>query len=213
LAATLDPSIAVHRTFVPEDDPAAKAARIARPGLRRAGLILAVPDLPAIRDALGLVQAQGLPIVQIVTRATGLAAEYVGIDNEAGGGPFPVADAAEAGLGGGELPQRRLSGAARPHPGLLGLPRCLIQATPRPEDTGPPGGTIDPTPRGSEGWVDRHPTREETHEDDPDDGRARQLGAADTALTLTRGEVVDGLAHIPFELVTPENMDTHMTSN
>lgn len=85
VAVTLDPSVAVHRTFLPEDDPLAIAARIAKPGLRRAGLILAVPDHPAIREALGQVQAQGLPIVQIVTRATGIAAEYVGIDNTAAG--------------------------------------------------------------------------------------------------------------------------------
>lgn len=84
-SSALDPSIAVHRTFLAEDDPAAIAARIATPGLRRAGLILAVPDHPLIRAALLQVQAEGLPIVQVVTRATGLSADYVGIDNTAAG--------------------------------------------------------------------------------------------------------------------------------
>ncbi|EYD76639.1 Transcriptional regulator, LacI family [Rubellimicrobium mesophilum DSM 19309] len=85
LGAMLDPLRRRHRTFVPEDDPAAIAARIAKPGLRRAGLILAVPDVSAIRVALGQMQARGLPIVQIVTRATGVVADCVGIDNEAAG--------------------------------------------------------------------------------------------------------------------------------
>ncbi|WP_281281985.1 LacI family DNA-binding transcriptional regulator [Rubellimicrobium roseum] len=85
VAATLDPSISVHRTFVPEDDPAAIAARLAKPELRRAGLILSVPDHPSIRAALVQVQAAGLPVVQVVTRATGVTADVVGIDNRAAG--------------------------------------------------------------------------------------------------------------------------------
>jgi LacI family transcriptional regulator len=85
VAATLDPSVAVHRTFLEEDDPVAIAERVAKPGLRRAGLILAVPDHPAIRDALAQVQAEGTPIVQIVTRASDLEAVVVGIDNYAAG--------------------------------------------------------------------------------------------------------------------------------
>lgn len=85
VAPTLDPSILVHRTFMAEDDPVGIAARIANPTFRRSGLILAVPDHPAIREALARVQAEGLPIVQIVTRATGVATDYVGIDNRAAG--------------------------------------------------------------------------------------------------------------------------------
>jgi LacI family transcriptional regulator len=85
VAAALDPSISVHRTFVPEDNPYAIAARIAQPDLRRAGLILSVPDHPSIRAALVQVQAGGLPVVQVVTRATNIAAEAVGIDNCAAG--------------------------------------------------------------------------------------------------------------------------------
>ena len=51
IGATLDPSVKVHRTFVDENDPRAIAARIASTEIRRAGLILAVPDHPEIRDS------------------------------------------------------------------------------------------------------------------------------------------------------------------
>lgn len=85
IAATLDPTISVHRTFLPEPDPAAIAARIATPASRRAGLILAVPDHPLIREALARSQAAGLRVVQVVTRAGGLEADYVGIDNASAG--------------------------------------------------------------------------------------------------------------------------------
>ncbi|WP_368373018.1 LacI family DNA-binding transcriptional regulator [Rubellimicrobium arenae] len=85
VAAALDASLSVHRTFLPELDPVAIADHIARPGLRRAGLILAVPDHPLIRTALARQQAEGLPVVQVVTRATGLDAPYVGIDNHSAG--------------------------------------------------------------------------------------------------------------------------------
>jgi LacI family transcriptional regulator len=85
VAATLDRSVSVHRTFLDEHDPAAIAARIQAPGLRRAGLILAVPDYPLIRRALTVVQAAQVPVIQIVTRIAGAAADYVGIDNYAAG--------------------------------------------------------------------------------------------------------------------------------
>ncbi len=85
LASALDPSITIHRTFLPESDPDAIATRIAEPGFRRAGLILAVPDHPLIRTALLKVEAEGLPIVQVVTRTTGVETAYVGIDNLAAG--------------------------------------------------------------------------------------------------------------------------------
>jgi LacI family transcriptional regulator len=85
VAPTLDPSILIHRTFMKEDDSAGIAARITKPTLRRSGLILAAPDHPTIRKALAQVQADGVPVIQIVTRTTGLTADYVGIDNEAAG--------------------------------------------------------------------------------------------------------------------------------
>ncbi|TCL69833.1 monosaccharide ABC transporter substrate-binding protein (CUT2 family) [Rhizobium sp. BK251] len=85
IAATLDASVAVHRTFMDEHDPAAIAALIANPQARRAALILAVPDHPLIRSALVKVKEEGLPFLQIVTRAEGMEADYVGIDNYAAG--------------------------------------------------------------------------------------------------------------------------------
>jgi len=85
IAATLDVSVAVHRTFMDEHDPAAIAERIANPETRRAGLILAVPDHPLIRSALAKLEKEGLPVLQIVTRAEGVRADYVGIDDYAAG--------------------------------------------------------------------------------------------------------------------------------
>ncbi len=85
IAATFDSSIAVHRTFLKEDDPLKIAAHIAGAGFRRSALILAVPEHPAIRAALVKLRAEGIPIVQIVTRMAGLHLDYVGIDNEAAG--------------------------------------------------------------------------------------------------------------------------------
>lgn len=85
IAETLDPAIALHRTFMEERDCAAIAARIADNGLRRAALIVAIPDHPAIRASLAAVDAKGQPIVEIVTRAQGLDLTYVGIDNYAAG--------------------------------------------------------------------------------------------------------------------------------
>lgn len=85
IASTLDPSVVIHRTFMPETDIAAIAAHIGNPTLRRSGLIVAVPDHPLVARALQDRQAAGLKIIQIVTKITGLAADYVGIDNYAAG--------------------------------------------------------------------------------------------------------------------------------
>ncbi|TPM99856.1 LacI family DNA-binding transcriptional regulator [Mesorhizobium sp. B2-1-3A] len=85
IAATLDRTVAVHRTFLDEGDASAVARRIREPGMRRGGLILAVPDDPLIRAALAEVEAQGVPTVQVVTRIAGSKADYVGIDNYAAG--------------------------------------------------------------------------------------------------------------------------------
>ena len=52
IAATLDPAVSVFRTFMDETDARAIAARIAATEPRRAGLILSVPDDPAIRAAV-----------------------------------------------------------------------------------------------------------------------------------------------------------------
>lgn len=85
IAATLDTSIMVHRTFVDEDRPEATAERIARPGMRRSALIVALPQHPAIVEALNKAKASGLPIVQVMTRLEGVNTDFVGIDNRAAG--------------------------------------------------------------------------------------------------------------------------------
>jgi LacI family transcriptional regulator len=85
IAETLDASVTLHRTFMDENDSAAIAAHIRDPGFRRAGLVLAVPNHPLVRDALRRVHAEALPIVQIVTASPGVEAPYVGIDNYAAG--------------------------------------------------------------------------------------------------------------------------------
>jgi len=85
LTASLDPSFSVLRSFVDEQDAAAIVEKIRNPPYRRAGLIITAPDHPAVRAALFEQQQAGLPIVQIVTRATGIASDYVGIDNYAAG--------------------------------------------------------------------------------------------------------------------------------
>ena len=82
--ATVDPSVRVHRTFMEEADPEAIAARIASTEMRRVGLILAVPDHPAIREAVATAAA-GLPVVHIITRAAEGVGDLVSIDNYAAG--------------------------------------------------------------------------------------------------------------------------------
>lgn len=52
VGATLDPSVRIHRTFIEEGDPPAIATRIVATGMRRAGLILAVPDHAEISEAV-----------------------------------------------------------------------------------------------------------------------------------------------------------------
>ena len=83
--ATLNSSVRVHRTFMNEADPEAIAARIASAEMRRAGLILAVPDHPAIRRSVATAAASGLPVVHVVTRAADVAGDLVSIDNYAAG--------------------------------------------------------------------------------------------------------------------------------
>lgn len=84
IAATLDPTVRVHRTFLKEADPESIAKRIASREQRRAGMILAVPDHPSIRAAVaGL--PPGMPIVHVVTRAHERIGELIAIDNYAAG--------------------------------------------------------------------------------------------------------------------------------
>lgn len=84
IAASLDPMLQLHVTFMDERRPSAIAERVRRPAQRRAGLIIAAPDHPDLRMALRNLRDNDLPIVQIVTR-TIADADFVGIDNYAAG--------------------------------------------------------------------------------------------------------------------------------
>jgi LacI family transcriptional regulator len=84
IAALLDPSITVHRTFARENDPVEFAQHIARPVLRRSALIVVAPDHPRVVTSLRQVAALGIPVVQIMTRPAP-ELPYVGIDNYAAG--------------------------------------------------------------------------------------------------------------------------------
>lgn len=84
ISSSLDRSIQIHLTFLDESDPEAISERIADLDARRSGLVIAAPGDPGIRAALSRVQAQGVPIVQIVSRNIE-EADYVGIDNVAAG--------------------------------------------------------------------------------------------------------------------------------
>ena len=88
IAATLDRSIFIHRTFVNQGDPASIADYIERPSFRRDGLIVAVPDHSLIVESLRKVQATGVEVAQIVhviTGGTDAGFSYVGIDDYAAG--------------------------------------------------------------------------------------------------------------------------------
>jgi LacI family transcriptional regulator len=85
IGATLDASVAIHRTFLDEADADAIAAHIREPKLRRSALIAAVPDGARVRDALMSVRRAGIPVVQVVTRVADDAVDFVGIDNYAAG--------------------------------------------------------------------------------------------------------------------------------
>ncbi len=85
IAASLDSSITVHRTFVQESDPERFAAHISNDGIRRHGLIVVAIDHPAIRESLRKVRSAGVEVVQIVSYLTGRDDVFVGIDNYAAG--------------------------------------------------------------------------------------------------------------------------------
>jgi LacI family transcriptional regulator len=57
IAASLDHSIAIHRTFVRDDDPANFAHHIANPKIRRSALIVVAPDHPEV--VMGVRKAGG----------------------------------------------------------------------------------------------------------------------------------------------------------
>ncbi len=85
IAASLDSSITVNRTFIEESDPEKFAAHVANSSIRRHGLIVAAVDHPAIRESLRKARAAGVEVVQIVSYLTGRDDVFVGIDNYAAG--------------------------------------------------------------------------------------------------------------------------------
>ncbi len=84
IAALLDKSIVVHRTFARENDPVDFAHYIANPTIRRSALIVVAPDHPEVVKSLRTVAGLGTPVVQIMTRPA-QELPYVGIDNYAAG--------------------------------------------------------------------------------------------------------------------------------
>lgn len=85
IAATLDSSVNIHRTFLNELDPHGLARHIANPGFRRAGLVIAAPDHPEVKASLREAKAAGAVIVHIVSRIGDEQDLFVGIDNYAAG--------------------------------------------------------------------------------------------------------------------------------
>lgn len=85
ISATLDPLVVVQRSFAEEMKPDEIARRILSTDVARAGLILAVPTSPEISAAVESVNARGLPVVHVVTRASERAGEFIGINNYAAG--------------------------------------------------------------------------------------------------------------------------------
>ncbi|MBB5575804.1 LacI family DNA-binding transcriptional regulator [Rhizobium paranaense] len=85
IAASLDSSITVHRTFVEENDPEKFAAHISNSAIRRHALIVVALDHPKIRESLDKARKAGIEVVQIVSYAEGRDDVFVGIDNYAAG--------------------------------------------------------------------------------------------------------------------------------
>lgn len=84
ISATLDPVLRVHRSFLDEADTAAIAERIRAREPRRAGLILAVPDHPAIRAAVAEA-SERQSVVHVVTAVGERSDNLISIDNYAAG--------------------------------------------------------------------------------------------------------------------------------
>jgi len=85
IAATLDPAISVHRSFMDDTDPEAIARRLSDYSIRRSAIIIAAPEHPSVRRALLALRSRGVPVIQIVSRMKGLDADYIGIENAAAG--------------------------------------------------------------------------------------------------------------------------------
>lgn len=85
ISRTLDRSVSVHRTFLDEMDPLTIAAHINSPAQPRAGLILCVPDHPAVVEAIETARERGEHVLQVVTGSSRQGGDFVGIDNYAVG--------------------------------------------------------------------------------------------------------------------------------
>ncbi|MBH5371037.1 LacI family DNA-binding transcriptional regulator [Bradyrhizobium glycinis] len=85
ISASLDPAILVHRTFVSEDDISGVAQHIAKPPVRRAGLIVLAPDHPEITESIRQARMAGVEVVQLLTGSADEDVPYIGIDNYAAG--------------------------------------------------------------------------------------------------------------------------------
>ncbi|MDX3928889.1 MAG: LacI family DNA-binding transcriptional regulator [Shinella sp.] len=85
IAASLDKSVLIHRTFVSETDPIAVSEYISKPNFRRSGLVICAQDHPKVTESLRSVRASGVEVVQIVTKCDDPQVTYVGTNNYAEG--------------------------------------------------------------------------------------------------------------------------------
>lgn len=86
LQQKVDPLVIVHRSFVDESSPESMARRIREIGVSRAGLIVVGQDHPAIVEAVYWLQANGIPVVLLVSKLSEAPdVPYIGIDNLSAG--------------------------------------------------------------------------------------------------------------------------------
>jgi LacI family transcriptional regulator len=78
----LDSRIVVHRHEFASEDDVLTSSFIRNPPHRREGLILAVHDTPALRDAIQYVSHQGIPVVTLMSNISDVSGlHYTGINN------------------------------------------------------------------------------------------------------------------------------------
>ena len=84
IAASLDKSVVLHRTFARENSPADFAHYVAHPKFRRSALIVVTPSHPDIMSNVRSVAKSGIPVIQIMAHPAH-ELPYVGIDNYSAG--------------------------------------------------------------------------------------------------------------------------------